>query len=167
MSRPMNNLTTANYLPPELLADEHHPSNSEYFRNMRSVERAMVDASQKAGSRDTQIAKMHHRGMKNKDIAEEMSLHPVTVSKAIRSPGAQKVLWLAQYLTMLREGPTLEHRKRTLWEMANQNQQTDPKVSISAIQEMNRMDGVGKDRPDTKIEVTINSQLLPRGNLDK
>ena len=163
----MKNLTSANYLPPELLADKHHPSNSEFFRNLRSVELAMVDAAQKAGDRDTQIAKMHHRGMRNIDIAEELGIHAGTVCIALRRPETQKVLWLAQYLTMLREGPTLEHRKRTLWEMANENQQSDPKVSIAAIQEMNRMDGVGKERPDTKIEVIINGSLLPRGKLDQ
>jgi hypothetical protein len=31
---------------------------------------------------------------------------------------------------------------------------------------MNRMDGVGKDKIDQHINVTINNQLLPKGALD-
>jgi hypothetical protein len=71
------------------------------------------------------------------------------------------------YLQQLREGPNLEQRKRTLWEITQDNQHDEPKTSISAIQEMNRMDGIGKDTKDTKIEVTINNQLLPKGALDQ
>ena len=47
------------------------------------------------------------------------------------------------------------------------SKELDPKTSIAALQEMNRMDGVGKEKHDTKIEVTINQALMPRGDLDK
>ncbi len=155
------------YLPPDILLDEYHPANQQYFQHIQNLERALVAASQKAGTRDTAIAKMHHRGMKNVDVAQEVDCHPNTVSKALRSAPVKEIKTLLFYLANLREGPNLDQRKRTLWEICVDNKELDPKTSIAALQEMNRMDGVGKEKTDTKIEVTINQALMPRGELDK
>lgn len=155
------------YLPPEILLDSYHPANQQYFQNIHNLERALVAASQDAGAKYTTIAKLHHRGMRNKDIAEEVGCHATTVSNALKSDKVKKINTLLFYLANLRDGPNLEQRKRTLWEIAVDSKELDPKTSIAAVQEMNRMDGVGKEKHDTKIEVTINQQLMPKGALDK
>jgi|TARA_R110000787_G_scaffold72134_1_gene160864 hypothetical protein len=156
-----------NYLPPEILLDEYHPANQQYFQNLKTLEKALVAASQDAGAKYTAIAKLHHRGMRNKDIAEEIQCHAQTVGKALKSAKVKKINTLLFYLASLRDGPNLDQRKRTLWEIAVDSKELDPKTSIAALQEMNRMDGVGKEKHDTKIEVTINQALMPRGDLDK
>jgi|TARA_R110000772_G_scaffold10671_8_gene33942 hypothetical protein len=155
------------YLPPELLLDEYHPANTPFFKNLRQLEQALVAASHDAGARGTAIAKMHLRGMKNVDIAKEFDTTGDSISHTLHSKKVAKITSLLFYLQQLREGPNLEQRKRTLWEITQDNQHDEPKTSISAIQEMNRMDGIGKDTKDTKIEVTINNQLLPKGALDQ
>lgn len=155
------------YLPPEILLDRYHPSNERFFKDTKALERALVAASQKAGVRNTQIAKMAHRGVRTKDIAKELGFAPATVSAVKRTPAYLSIVSLMEYLSQLREGPNIDHRKRTLWEIVVDNKNVDPKTAIAAMQEMNRMDGVGKQIQDTKIEVTINADLMPRGALDQ
>lgn len=154
------------YLPPEVLLDEYHPANTTFFKNIRQLEQALVAASQAAGSATTTVAKMNLRGVTNADIADELGFKREKVARLLRSPEGKKLKTLLYYLQHLREGPNIEQRKRTLWEIAAKNQEEDPKTSISAIQEMNRMDGVGKEKIDQNINVTINNQLLPKGALD-
>lgn len=154
------------YLPPEILLDDYHPSNQQYFQNLRSLEQCLVAASQDAGPRYTQVAKLKMRGTPNTEIAAELNLAAPTITNILKHKKTKKISALMYYLQNLREGPNLDQRKRTLWEICVDNKELDPKTSIAALQEMNRMDGVGKDKLDTKIEVTINTNLLPRGDLD-
>lgn len=154
------------YLPPEILLDDYHPANTQYFQNLRLLEHALVAASQDAGANYTTIAKMHMRGMKNVDIAKELKMSQNGICTILKRPKVKKITAQLFYLQQLREGPNIEQRKRTLWEICQDCQAMDPKTSIAAIQEMNRMDGVGKDTADRKIEITINQQMLPRGPLD-
>jgi len=46
------------------------------------------------------------------------------------------------------------------------NKIDDPRVGITALKEMNSMDGVGREKQDTKVEITINSAVFPHNNLD-
>lgn len=154
------------YLPPEVQMDEYHPANQQFFKDLKALERALVDISQQLGHRHTQIVKMRHKGMRPTDIAEEIGVTATTVSVVTKKPLAQRMLALLEHLSQHRDGPNIDQRKRTLWEIVVDNQETDPKTAIAALQEMNKMDGVGKDRVDSKIEVTINQNLMPRGALD-
>lgn len=166
--RMRNDVITPNrYLPPDVLLDKYHPANAQFFKDTKALERALVAASQRAGVRNTQIAKMSHRGVRTKDIAKELGFSPATISAAKKTQPYLEIVSLMTYLSQLREGPNIEHRKRTLWEIVVDNKNADPKTAIAAMQEMNRMDGVGKQTNDTKIEVTINADLLPRGKLDE
>ncbi len=59
------------------------------------------------------------------------------------------------------------HRRRMLWEIAVDNQAIEPKVSISSIVEINKMNGTYQTAAkDTAINITINNNLLPKGKLD-
>lgn len=155
------------YLPPEVLMDEYHPSNTTYFKNLKHLERALVAASQNAGMKYTAIAKLHHRGRTNVAIAEEMQMQPGTISTILRKSKVIDILTLLTHLTQLRDGPNIDHRKRMLWEIAQDNQQLEPKTTIAAIAEMNKIDGIGKDKQDTKVEITLNQTMFPKGPLDQ
>jgi hypothetical protein len=54
-----------------------------------------------------------------------------------------------------------------LWEIAVDNQDIEPKVSISSVAEINKMNGTySTGSKDTAINITINNTLLPKGKLD-
>lgn len=153
------------YIDPSFQLDPYHPANESYFRTEQALKRAIVDQSLKCRQRHVEIAKLRVRGLNIADIAEQASCHPQTVGHILKRPEVKELIELLHHLSLHLEGPSIELRKRKLWEMAIDNQQDEPKTAISAIQEMNRMDGVGKDVKDSKIEITINNQL-GRGPLD-
>lgn len=155
------------YQPPEELADEYHPANTEFFRHLRHAERHLTNAAKKCKENHVIVAKLRFQGRSNVDIAEQIKVKPATVAQIANRDDVKELIGLMQHLSMLRDGPNHEHKKRFLWEIAVDSKELDPKTSISAVQEMNRMDGVGKEKHDTKIEVTINNELLPRGPLDQ
>lgn len=151
---------------PELILDKHHPDNHEFFRQQRSLQRLIVHTSSKMKSRHIEVAKRLLKGERNTDIEEQMGLPPGSVSRMKGRKDVNELIGLLRHLQALHEGPSVELRKRMLYEIAVDNQQLEPKVSIAAVQEMNRMDGVGKEKTDTSINITINNQQLPRGALD-
>lgn len=162
----MNSLPAYQYIDPDLLLDKYHPANSPFFKSQRSIQCAIVAQTTRLRMRHVEIAKLYIKGIPNKDIAERLNVAVMTVHTVLKRPEVVLMVELLQHYAMHMDGPSIEHRKRILYEIAYDNQTADPKTSISAIREMNSMDGVGKDKQDSKIEITINNQQLGRGVLD-
>lgn len=154
-------------LPPEATLDKYHPNNHDFFRQCESIKRMMVAQAREMKATHVQVAKLLVKGAPHKDIAEQINVVPATVSQIKAREDVQKLIALVHHMNALYEGPTMEHRKRMLYEIALDMQRAEPKTSISAIQEMNRMDGVGKDNKDTTITLNINNELFPRTALDR
>lgn len=158
----------AEYLPPELLLDEHHPANADYMQNLNSVKRLIVTQTVKMKPAHVDIVKRKIAGAQNKVIAEELSVTPVTVGKVLARDDAQRLRALLEHYNLAMDGPNDAHRRRMLWEIAVDNQQLEPKVSISSIVEINKMNGTyNAAAKDTAINITINNTLLPKGKLDQ
>jgi hypothetical protein len=155
------------YLPPEELLDRYHPNNSEFFLAMQRAKQALVAQQATMKPLHVEIVKQHFRGKRNVDVAEELDITAGTVSKVVNSAQGKNLKFLLQHFAGLNEGPSQEHRKRVLWEIVIDNQQHEPKTAIAALQEMNKMDGIGNaPPPDSEVKIIINQQLLPKGSLD-
>ena len=64
---------------------------------------------------------------------------------------------------------TIAHRKNILYQILVDNQETDPRVAITCIQEMNKMDGVGKEdlnKQPSQVTIVINQDQMPKTVLD-
>jgi hypothetical protein len=143
-------------VPIELQIDRYHPDNQDFMQRVRQCERLIVHHTALCRLNHVEILKRHIRGQTNEEIAVETHRTSTTISLVLHR---KEILQLKQSLTHLATlymGPSLEHRKRHLYEIAIDTKQDDPRVSIQAVKEMNAMDGVGKDRQDTKVEITIN-----------
>ena len=146
------------YLPPELLLDVHHPANSEYMQNINSVKRTVVACSSKMKAWHVDAVKRRVAGAPNTDGA---------VSQALNRQDAKELRALLEHYNMAMDGPNDAHRRRMLWEIAVDNQDIEPKVSISSVAEINKMNGTySTGSKDTAINITINNSLLPKGKLD-
>jgi predicted transcriptional regulator len=156
------------YLPPELLLDTHHPANADYMKNLNSVKRAVVARTMSMTPKHVDIVKRRLAGVKNVNIAKELSITASAVSTILKRKDAQELRALLQHFNMAVDGPNDAHRRRVLWEIAMDNQQLEPKVSISSIVEINKMNGTyNTAAKDTAINITINNTLLPKGKLDQ
>lgn len=133
------------YLPPEQVLDEYHPHNSEFFRQQQQLKFNIRHIGLGMKPYHIQAVKLHLRGEKNVDIAAELGLTPNTVSQILARQDVRNLKAAMLQLNALNDGPSIEHRKNKLWQIAVNNEAADPKTSISAIAEMNKMDGIGKD----------------------
>lgn len=155
------------YLPPELLLDKHHPANSEYMQNLNSIKRLIVTRTVCMKTIHVDIVKRKLAGALNRVIADELNLTPPTIGNVLRREDAQRLRALLEHFNLAMDGPNDAHRRRVLWEIALDNKDIEPKVSISSIQEINRMNGTyNTATKDTAINITINNNLLPKGRLD-
>ena len=157
----------ADYLPPELLLDVHHPANADYMKNLNSIKRTIVARTMTMLPKHVDIVKRKIAGVPHKTIAEDLSVTPQTVGNILQRQDAQEPRALLEHFNMAMDGPNDAHRRRVLWEIAVDNQHLEPKVSISSIAEINKMQGTySTTTKDTAINITINNNLLPKGKLD-
>ena len=161
-------------LPETALLDEFHPANDEYLRKQVQLERMMVNAEQCMRPKHVQIAKLRFNGMTNIAIAEDMRMHPGSISIICNRKDVQQLTALMRHYRMGRQGPNEDQRIAMLWRIAVRNEEERPSIAKDALAELNRMHSTAADRDmalkqigGSKIEITINQTTMPRGALDK
>jgi hypothetical protein len=159
-----------NKLPANMLAMPHHPSADAYIEGLRAIQRSIVEQSLSMKRKDVLIIKMHHKATPKTAIAAELKCSNQTVDIKIRSDAGQKLLALLAYYQEAIDGPNEALRRNMLWRVAAKNEDKAPKVAISAVAELNKMDNIGKDAianlTTGDVSITINQQLI-RGALDQ
>jgi hypothetical protein len=153
-------------IPIEHQIDKYHPDNQPFMQLVNQNKRLIVHHTAMCRPAHIEILKLHIKGRSNVDIAEHMKRSQGNISLILRRPEVQKLKQSLTHLATLYEGPSIEMRKRYLWEVAIDNKEDDPRVGIQALKEMNSIDGVGKEKQESKIEITINTANFPRGTLD-
>ena len=150
-------------LPPELMLDPHHPSADEYVKKAQNVQRMIVATSNLLKPSQVAAIKMAYKGASTKDIAAELSVHAQTVGNWLRSENGKKLRALLTYYQSTVDGPNVAQRTNMLWRIAHTNEEDNPKVTISAVAEMNKMDNVTAEKQasltSTTVNMTINQQL--------
>lgn len=161
------------YLPPELILDPDHPATDPYLQSIELIKRSIISHSSLMHNSHVEIVKQVHLGRRTTAIAESMGLTPTTISRAKGSDDGKRLLSLLRHLSMALEGPMELQRKHYLWRVAKRNEITDPRVGIAAIAEINRMthqektiENTAKGGSSGVVQIMINNNLLPRGDLD-
>jgi hypothetical protein len=152
-------------LPTDVELDKYHPSNQPFIKTEQAIKRVIVDQSVNMKPKHVQVTKMHLRGVSNTEIAQELDYALGTVSQILARNDVSDLLRSLTHLDGHLDGPSLALRKHMIWKMALDNEEDDPRISLAAHQELNRVNGVYQnDKP--QINIIINEQLLPRGALD-
>jgi hypothetical protein len=150
-------------LPAAMLGMPHHPSADAYMEGLRTIQRAIVAQSQKMKRNTVLAIKQHHRGVSTTEIAKELKIGYATISKVIKSESGQKLIALLAYYQEAIDGPQEAQRRHMLWRIAANNEEIAPKVTISAVAELNKMDNIGKEAQANiqtgDINIIINNQL--------
>jgi hypothetical protein len=153
-----------------MLGMPHHPSADKYVEGLRDIQRAIVAQSLKMKRTEVLAIKQHHRGIATSDIAEEVNHSYAWVHKRIQSEKGQKLIALLAYYHEAIDGPNEAQRRNMLWRVAADNEEMAPKVSISAVAELNKMDNIGREAQASlttgDINIVINQQLS-RTTLDE
>jgi hypothetical protein len=159
-------------LPPEMLLDETHPANDKYLQSIESIKRYIVSHSAGMHYSHVQICKARHVGQSAAQIAEKVDVTPLTVNRALKSPPGEKLLALLHHLSLLMEGPRLQHRNNLLWRIAIKNEDRQPRVTIAALAEMNKshhqQEALQSGHLNNNVvQIVINNDMFPRGALDE
>ena len=162
---------TTEYLPPEMLLDEYHPSNDTYIKSVHQIQRQVVQASALLKPKHVDMVKQQFKGFPNTKIAEQLDCSQNTVSKVLNSPNAKRLLALLTHHQVAVDGPNEAQRLNMLWRIAIDNEKVAPKTSVSASAEITRMTGLAFEqkqggRSNQPIIININQDTLPRGVLD-
>ena len=153
-------------MPAHLALDPYHPNNQEFYKTKRGIEQVIVAQTMKMHPRHVQAAKLKLRGKTNDEIAAEVGVKPSTVSAIMARPDVKELYYQLRFMDVHLEGPELALRKHVLWEIAVDAKEEDPRITISAIQELNKIENV-YNNSDSGINITINQNLLPKGVLDQ
>jgi hypothetical protein len=155
---------------PEVEDNPYHPMNDRYYKDMRHAENRVMAAQRQMKPRHVQIVKMHFAGWNNVKIAEQVGNTDVTVGRVLHTPEAQTLLHLLNYIQSAAEGPNAAHRKAILYRIITDNEEKQPKVAISAISEINKMDMnehlVKTGTAPGQVTIIINENTFPRTILD-
>lgn len=155
------------FLEDEVFLDEYHPDNQDYLKDLKQIKRLIVQQSMTMKPWHVEATKLKNQGLTHKEIAEKVQKSVGGVQDMLKTPQSMKLRQMLQYHQVALDGPNEAHRKRMLWEIALDNQEAEPKTSISALVEMNRMDGTyDNDAKNKDIKIVINNQLFPKGALD-
>ncbi len=156
-------------LPPNMQGNSNHPAADKYIQHLREVQKAIVAQSLSMDKKLVVATKLHHRGQSFTDMAQEVGRTAQWVAKHIKTPPAQRLTALLAYYAEALDGPVEAQRRAMLWRIAVNNEEMQPKVSISALGEFNKMDNIGKEAAMSlttgDIHIVINNQL-PRTTLD-
>jgi hypothetical protein len=160
------------YLPPDLVLAEHHPANDKFLRSLEQIERQIVALTLKMKPKHILFVKARHTGANNTDTAKKYRTSGQTVGKAVSSPNALRLLSLLSLYDMSMNGPSSAQRVNMLWEIAQENKELQPKTTINAISELNKMDLTqferehGPTNTNPVIQINIDQTTLPKTNLD-
>ncbi len=155
-------------LPIEQQIDPYHPDNQEFMKQVKSIQRVIVADAAVCRPKHVEVAKLKVMGKNQAETAEIVGLTPATVSRVLATRDVTQLITSLRYLSTLYEGPSMEQRKRFLWEIAVDSKNNDPRVAIQAIKELNNIDGVGSPTNviNNTTEITINQTHFPRSVLD-
>jgi len=155
---------------PEVEDNPYHPMNDRYYKDMRHAENRVMAAQRQMKPKHVQIVKMHFAGWTNVKIAERVGNTDITVGRVIRTQAAQNLLHLLTYIQSSAEGPNAAHRKAILYRIITDNEERQPKVAITAIAEINKMDMndhlVKTGTAPGEVTIIINESTFPRTTLD-
>jgi len=159
---------TGGELEPEMLLDPYNPKNDRYYQGLDDVRRRIAHQKSQMKPKQVTAVKLALSGLSGVRIAEKIKVSSNTVSKWLNSPAAIRLGTLLDTLNAYLDGPNKEHRKHMLWRIAVDNEELRPSTTISAVQEINKMSGSYEPSSSgSQINITINSELLPHGELDK
>lgn len=162
---------------PDDFLDRHHPENDAYMKSVEHVQRKIMHQTTLLRPKQVQLLKSVFSGNNYAVTAKLHNTTGQTVSRLVKSPNGQRLLNLLQYHLKLLEGPNEAQRRNMLWRIAVAEEKVNPKTSIAAVEQLNKMHFQqitidnplpnGTTAPVPQVVIHINQDLLPKGKLDR
>tara|TARA_R110000796_G_scaffold52744_1_gene124199 strand:- start:13073 stop:13642 length:570 start_codon:yes stop_codon:yes gene_type:complete len=164
-----------NFQDPADFLDRHHPENDQYMKSIEHVQSKIMFLTTMLREKQINILKSVFSGENYTQAGKRHGSVAATVSKLVKSHYGQQLLNMLQYHRQLVEGPNEALRRNMLFRIAQNAEEYDPRTSIKAIGELNKMHhqsqllanpNAGGQQTIPAITININQELMPKGALD-
>ena len=154
----------ASLLPDDLKGNKYHPAADKYLHTVKEIQRALVTVSRSMKPVEVNAVKLHHQGETNVAIAEVVKRSTAWVAKTINTVKARSLLSLLGYYREAIDGPKDAQRMAMLWRIAVDAEEHNPRTTIAAVAELNKMASTSYDQKhensgNQPITIVINQQL--------
>jgi hypothetical protein len=85
---------------------------------------------------------LYLQGKTRQDIAEQINCAYQTVCNTLNSKDGRRMLALLQRAAIMEQGPSIAARQSMLWRIAVRNERDKPSISISAVDTLNKQQGL-------------------------
>ena len=124
---------------PELEDSTYNPANDEFKKTLGSIQRRIKVLTLNMRPRDAVIVKVHMTEGVYTKTAKRLKVSPETVKKVWVSRKGVELRGLIQQHNTLMAGTNAIEREQLLWRIALDNEHHNPRTSVSAIAEINKM----------------------------
>jgi hypothetical protein len=152
-------------MPETLRASDYYVGNDQSVQEEFALKQEIAEFAKGFEPWEVEIAKRSARGESQHAVGKAIGKRHSTVVEALRKPALEQLIHYFVHLAIVQDGPNRLLRRNMLWRIAVDNEKTDPKESIKALAEMNRMEqGL---RQTGGFTVVINGvDLSKRGAID-
>jgi len=171
-----HDIVNEDFQDPSDFLDRHHPENDQYMKGIEHVQGKIMFLTTMLRQKQVNILKSVFAGENYTQAGLRHGSVPATVSKLAKSHYGQQLLNMLQYHRQLVEGPNEALRRNMLFRIAQRAEEVDPRTTIKAIEELNKMHhqtqlsknpNAGGQVPQQVINININQELMPKGALDR
>lgn len=146
--------------------DKYLPQNASLNKRVSRVQQDILTIAEGMETWKLEFARRYASGDSQNKIAKDMKKSPKTLKNFLQTAPAQMLVQYYKLLLDVESGPSEAVRKNMLYEIAVDNQESDPKEATKAIAELNKMDS-DKGQGGGLGNITINIvDSLSKGTLD-
>lgn len=152
--------------PRDLVNDAYYIGNDHFIKQQIAVNQEIQEHIQEMEPLESKVAKLYSQGKAIGQIAKEVGKRRQAIDEIVKTMPVKHLVHLYQCLELHRDGPNEIVRKQMLWRIAVNNQEIDPKESIKALAELNKMAAPKGGTAGGAVQIIINNAVMPRGALD-
>jgi hypothetical protein len=124
---------------PELEESTYNPANDEFKRVLQSIKLQIRHLSLKMRPRHAMMVKLYVDERSYTNVAARLATSTQTVATVCKSPDGVRLRQLLAHHNQLVTGVSAIEREQLLWRIALNNELKNPRTSISAVAEINKM----------------------------
>ena len=152
-------------MPNVLQGNLYYAGNDQYVQDEYKLKLEIAEYAKDFLPWQVEFARRYSSGEPLDAIADSLKLYPAKLKQFTRDERGQKLINFFIHLRILEDGLPIRVRKAMLERIAIDNEHSNPKESIRAIEALNRMSLA--DKVVGGFNVIVNGVVLTKGALDE
>jgi hypothetical protein len=155
-----------NQVPEALTNDRYYVGNAECARKETEIKEEIYAIAKDMDPLEVEFSRRYAGGETVNALQKTLKKTRRDLNQFLETARVVRLIGYFQHLNLYMEGPNQIIRRNMLYRIAVDNEKLDPKETIKAISELNKMDQSARGTSSSDINIVINNETMPRGNLD-